>query len=275
METRFAGFSSQDEKQIYEFLSQDSSSNLAALSRLENFGTRDFLGWFAGNSLVSIFVLGANLMPIRTTSQSRDQFARNFAAQGRRCVSIVGEQEQVLDLWRRLEPSWGSARAIRESQPYLKLMANMHQPTAVPNLEVGLANLADFDDLLPASIEMFTEELGVSPVIDGADLAYRMRIKTQIENGQIFVGRLGNELVFKVEIGALADSKALIQGVWVKSTYRGRGLGTSALGIVFAQLFGMGIAEVCLYVNDFNTPALRLYQRLGMTQHKSFATVLF
>jgi hypothetical protein len=59
----------------------------------------------------------------------------------------------------------------------------------------------------------------------------------------------------------------------VRPDLRGRGIATSALAAVCQHALALA-PTVSLYVNDFNTTALRLYARLGMRQVATLATVL-
>ena len=56
--------------------------------------------------------------------------------------------------------------------------------------------------------------------------------------------------------------------------YRGRGLGTAGTAAVAERLAMMGRVS-SLYVNGFNHPARRAYDKVGFTRVASFATVLF
>ena len=80
--------------------------------------------------------------------------------------------------------------------------------------------------------------------------------------------------MFKAEIGALSQRVGQVQGVWVHPAYRGRGLGTAGTAAVAGRLSAMGRVS-SLYVNGFNHPARRAYEKVGFTQIASFATVLF
>jgi predicted GNAT family acetyltransferase len=273
--TRFAGFSGHDVLILRDFLGRDELLNLPAISRLEQYGPRDFMGWFVGDQLRSVFQVGASLMPIGTTEQARSDFVDLIGSQGRRCASIVGIRHEVAALWNLLEPKWGPARALRDRQYFLSLQRANAYAIGLPELEVRVATLADFEQLLPASIDMFTAELGVSPIQDGGDLAYRTRLASQIEGAQIFVGMHHEQLVFKCEVGASSATAALLQGVWVANSLRNRGIASAALSEVIQQLFRIGHDSVCLYVNDFNAPALATYAKLGFRSEADYMTVLF
>ena len=79
----------------------------------------DLLGYYDGAALRSLMFLGANLVPVATTPAARAAFADRLRPRGRRCSSIVGPADEVMDLWRILEPSWGPARDVRSSQPLM------------------------------------------------------------------------------------------------------------------------------------------------------------
>ncbi len=65
-----------------------------------------------------------------------------------------------------------------------------------------------------------------------------------------------------------------IQGVWVEPSRRGQGLaGPGMAGVV--ELAQAHVApHVSLYVNDFNTRARRVYERVGFDYVDTFATIL-
>jgi predicted GNAT family acetyltransferase len=232
----------------------------------------DILGYFGGDGLVSVLYCGANLVPLATTPASRSAFVDRLRRIGRRCSSFVGPADEVLDLWRLLEPAWGPAREVRARQPLLSIQA---PPAIAADPGVRRATSADMDLLVPACIEMFTAEVGVSPVTGGSSSAYRARIAEIVSAGHSFVRIEDDVVVFKAEVGAVSDGVCQVQGVWVDPRFRGRRLSESGMAAV-VQLAREQIAPVVsLYVNDYNTPARKAYASVGFREHGSFATVLF
>ena len=57
--------------------------------------------------------------------------------------------------------------------------------------------------------------------------------------------------------------------------FRGRGLATAAMAAVTRDALRRVAPTVSLYVNDYNTPARRVYARCGFVPAGAFATVLF
>jgi len=232
----------------------------------------DLLGYFDDGNLKSVLMTGANIVPVNTSLIARQEFATVLNRSGRRSSSIVGPAEEVLDLWSRVSASWGPAREVRGNQPVLSMRINS---SVEIDHDVRYSNLSDLENLVPACIAMFTEEVGISPTINGGGNAYRNRISELVSSRRSFVKYLGSELVFKAEIGTVGAGVAQIQGVWVKPEYRGKGISVSAMAAVVKLVLADVAPVVSLYVNDYNEVALRTYRSVGFEQVDTFATVLF
>jgi uncharacterized protein len=229
-------------------------------------------GWFESGRLRSALYTGANLIPIETTPVARANLADHARRLGRRCSSIVGPADEVLDLWRLLAPAWGPAREVRDTQ-YLMATA---EPSAVPaHPGLRLLRLDELDLLMPAAVAMFTEEVGVSPVANGAGPSYRARLAELIRAGRALAIVEDQRITFKAEIGSATQHVCQVQGVWVDPGLRGRGLGESGMAAVVEHARAHVAPVVSLYVNDFNHAAVAAYARVGFTTVGRFATVLF
>jgi len=232
----------------------------------------DLLGYFDDGKLKSLLMTGANLVPVNTSLIARQEFAAALARSGRRSSSIVGPAEEVMDLWSRISDSWGPAREVRANQP---VMAIRHNSPVEIDHEVRYSNLSDLEELLPACIAMFTEEVGISPTSNGGGSAYRNRIAELVSGRRSFVKYLGSELVFKAEVGTVGAGVAQIQGVWVKPEFRGQGISVPAMAAVVKLILADLAPVVSLYVNDYNELALKAYRSAGFEQVDMFATILF
>jgi predicted GNAT family acetyltransferase len=232
----------------------------------------DLLGYFDDGKLKSLLMTGANVVPVNTSLIARQEFAAVLNRIGRRSSSIVGPAEEVLDLWSKVSSSWGPARQVRANQPVLTIRSNSVKEV---DHEVRYSNHSDLEELLPACIAMFTEEVGISPTVNGGASAYRNRISELVSSRRSFVKYLNSELVFKAEVGTIGADVAQIQGVWVKPDYRGSGLSVPAMAAVVKLVLADIAPVVSLYVNDYNEVALKTYRSVGFEQVDTFATVLF
>lgn len=229
-------------------------------------------GYVVDGAVESAVYVGANLVPISTTAASRAAIADRLRPGPRRCSSFVGPADEVMDLWRLLEPAWGSAREVRAAQPFL-VMASDSRVSADPLVRPAVPS--DLDALLPACVHMFTEEVGVSPLASGNQYAYRTRIEQLIDSGRAFVRMVDGRVEFKAEVGAATSAACQLQGVWVEPSMRGTGLSEPGLAAVVALTRSTIAPVVSLYVNDFNTPARKAYAAVGFEEQGTFATVLF
>jgi hypothetical protein len=199
-------------------------------------------------------------------------FAELMGGQPRVCASLVGLADAVLPLWERLRPCWGPERTVRSCQPLLTLE---NPPSVAADPLVRRVRPDEVDLLFPAAVAMYTEEVGVSPLGDDSGRGYRGRLGEMVRAGRSYARIVDGKVVFKAELAVVTRHTTQLQGVWVDPAWRGRGMATAALATVVRDAL-RGIAPtVSLYVNDFNAPARRVYDRLGFRQVGTFATVLF
>ena len=229
-------------------------------------------GYHDTGRLVSLCYVGANLVPAEAEPAAVAAFAERARLQGRRCSSIAGPAAAVADLWERLAPYWDRPREIRSRQP---LMAIAAEPLVAPDPLVRPVRQAEVGILLPASVAMFTEEVGVSPIGYDGGAAYRARVGELVAGGRSFARIEDGQVVFKAEIGAVTPQACQVQGVWVPPALRGRGHAARGMAAVVALARRTIAPVVSLYVNDFNAPARAAYRRVGFTEVGTFMSVLF
>ena len=230
------------------------------------------VGVFDGADLLAVASTGANCTSTDLTPETAAVLASHLAREGRRSASIVGRQPNVRLVWDALDGRWGSMRAVRDAQPLLVLD---HAPLAEIDPLVRRATLSELEIIFPACVQMFTDEVGTSPIANGMGTAYHERIHGIIEDGRSFVRIVNGVVEFKTEIGATSSAACQLQGVWVAPHLRGKGLSAPALAAVSAIAMAEVAPAVQLYVNDFNTAARRAYERVGFRHDDTFSTIFF
>ncbi|QGQ19659.1 GNAT family N-acetyltransferase [Cellulomonas sp. JZ18] len=269
----------------------DPVGSVLAASRLEQAaatGLRraggELWGYAEDDGLRGICWVGANLVPVLVphddagAARALDAFAELGRLRGRRCSSIVGPADAVLGLWSRLRGSWPVEREVRASQPSMVID---HEPAVAPDPAVRRSVPEEYDAVLPACVRMFTEEVGYSPA-SGPGGPYEQRVRLLIEQGRSFVrveaggGRWRRpRVVFKAEVPAVAGGVAQVQGVWVDPERRGERLSERGMAAVVQTARAELAPTVSLYVNGYNTRAVRAYRAVGFRQVGEYATVLF
>ena len=229
-------------------------------------------GRFSGGELVAACHVGANLVPVQCTPDDARAFAERALARSRSVSTVVGPHDAVETFWQTVSASWGRPRELRWRQPHLQIS---DPPLVEPDPEVRQTTRAELDRLYPACVAMYTEEVGVSPEAGGGAELYRARVSQLISRGWSFARFDQGRLVFKAEVACASPQAAQIQGVYVPPDRRGEGLAVAGMAAVVKHVQEQIAPVVSLYVNDWNLPARRAYERVGFTQSATFSTVMF
>jgi len=267
-----------DLDEVRALLGRDPVADVFVSSRLDLAGLdpwrlgAEVWGFGERGRLESLCYSGANLVPSHAGPEAVRAFADRARRQGRRCSSIVGPAAAVEQLWQLLHPSWGWARDVRDRQP---LLAIDRDPLVEPDPAVRRVERSQLEVLLPACVAMFTEEVGVSPLVGDGGALYRARVEELITQGRAWARIEGDRVLFKAEVGAATADACQVQGVWVHPALRGKGLGTAGTAAVVQQARAQVSPVVSLYVNDYNLSARRSYEKVGFVEVGMFASVLF
>ncbi len=229
-------------------------------------------GRFVDGELVAACHVGANLVPIEADEEDAAAFAERLLRRGRTVSTVVGPTGAVRSLWTHLEQPWSPPRETRWCQPHLVATG---PPLVSPDPDVRPSRPDDFASLYPACVAMYTEELGVSPEQGGGAESYRARVRELIRLGWSFARYEDGRVVFKAEVAFATPTNAQVQGVWVTPERRGEGLAVGGMAAVLALTRSRIAPVVSLYVNDWNEPARKAYDRVGFEQTGTFSTIMF
>jgi RimJ/RimL family protein N-acetyltransferase len=208
--------------------------------------------------------VGANVVP---SGSGCATFADVAAHSGARMV--IGEERAVGELWEAAERRMPRPRDDRPGQPVYAL----REPP--PPGETGLrpAGPPDLDVLVPACAEAHREEIGIDPLKRDAE-GFRWRTRQQIEEGRSWLWIEDGVILFKAEASAWTPSAVQLQQVWVDPQARRRGHAGRAL-CDLCRLLLRQVPAVCLFVRPENTPALALYDSIGMTRELTYRSLVF
>ena len=229
-------------------------------------------GWFEDDQLVSMLHVGANLVPVSATPAACEAFAARAGTSSLRSSTVVGPAETVAMLWRGLEDSWPAPRELRWDQPH---MVTSRAPDIAADPLVRRTTREEVDLLYPACVAMYTEEVGVSPELDGGGDLYRARVKQLVGRGWSFSRMDGDRVLFKAEVACATPHACQVQGVYVDPEFRGRGLAGAGMAAVVEICLREIAPSVSLYVNGHNLSARAAYRRAGFEQVGTFSTIMF
>lgn len=199
-----------------------------------------------------------------------DAFAAESLSHGGEKM-IVGERETVARYWSLVKSRHEPARLIRERQ----FVMMIDRPSLRPYERKVVARRARIDEwteVADNSAAMIEGELEYDPLRSSPE--FTSNVRAMIDRDLWWVGEYLGRLCFFCNIGPWSRQTAQLQGIWTPPELRGKGLATSALGAVCDRLLVMS-PTLSLYVNDFNTKAIALYDRVGFTTVGEFQTILF
>ena len=241
---------------------------------LASLGPSPLWGAFSDGELRGLLHVGPNLVPATDDEAACEALAT--AAGGLYPTRmVVGERVTVELLWSIVGGSYPAPREVRRRQFVYAVDPDGLAPEFVGS-GPGIARLAersDEDRVLKLSAAMYTEEMGENPMARDPD-GYRRRVRMLISRGWTYVYDVGGRLQFKMDVGCASHRTAQIQGVYVPPELRGRGVGKRAMAACCHLAFGRH-PNLSLYVNDFNTHAVALYERIGFRREPyDFQTIM-
>jgi len=166
----------------------------------------------------------------------------------------------------------GLTPRLERRQVYMKLEAR-DLPDVERLPELRPARPEDHALLFETGAALRAEELEEDPRI--ADpLTYARRVEEECRDGYTWLWPEGAGLRFRASISAATLDAAQVSGVYAPPDRRGKGFATRALAELCRRLLERS-RTVCLFVNDFNEPALTLYRRLGFRVIAPWASAFY
>ena len=208
--------------------------------------------------------VGANVVP---SGRGCDAFAGAAARSGARM--LIGEERAVSELWDMAGRRMPRPRDDRPGQPVYAL----REPPEPGETGLRAARPLDLELLVPACAAAHQEEIGVDPLRRDPE-GFRWRTRQQVEEGRSWLWVEEGVIRFKAEASAWTPAAVQLQQVWVDPQARRRGYARRAL-CDLCRLLLQQVPAVCLFVRPENTPALRLYDSIGMTRELTYRSLVF
>jgi len=257
-----------DIRSAIAFLQRDPMVNVYLISRLIEERTAAATQIYAvrhNRQIVLLASLATNIVLAADPAENDDILDSAIAMVADRVVArmipvraIISPTHLVEKLWDRLKSRIDPPTVVRMNQPVYAIRRRFEFPDLV---RARYATVDDLDQLVPACAAMHKEEVGIDPLERDA-AGYRERIRELIERRRAIVQTEGRIIAAKCEYSAVSDDAVQLMGVWTHPQFRRRGLARAMLREVCGHLFRKG-KNVTLFVNDFNRPAVALYESMG------------
>ncbi len=261
---------------LRQFLLQAPTSNAYALGWLETHGVTGYSFGFWGVLQGAKFI-GAALTISDVTfclSHGTPEAAR---AIGREIAQIDGELQSILGPASMVQPC---RPEVDEPDDVIVMAQSTYGISERPTFRSGEpllreAHLTDIPTLVEAGLAMHAEEAG-RPVPEDREGNYAKSVDVKVRSSRAWVVRdpYSDALLFKAAIAPASPEVALMEGVWVAPSHRGRGLATRCVHQLTALLTERH-RHVALHVADDNAAAIALYTRLGFERRGDYACALY
>jgi len=220
-----------------------------------------FLGAFDGERLEGVLFLGNGGLLVFASDlpHVRKRFAEKAWEERARVRLVVGEWNQVTDVWSHLTASGlSSTRDWRE----VFMVVTPQTVGSDRALTLRRATPGDLEPFADMARRAYLEETGFDPVASMGE-GYRRHLAKNIEDGTSYVLEEKGRLVFKADLSARCPIGAQIVGVFTEPDRRGEGLARRGTAELAHRMLAEGTPAVCLFVRENNAPARRAYERAG------------
>jgi predicted GNAT family acetyltransferase len=172
--------------------------------------------------------------------------------------AIISPAHLVEMLWARLRTRLDPPTVVRMNQPVYAMRGRLDYPDLK---ESRYTTMRDLEALVPACAAMHREEVGIDP-LDRDAAGYRERVRELVEQKRSVILVINGQIAAKCEYSAVTNETVQLMGVWTNPHFRRRGYARALLREVCGHCARKG-KTVTLFVNDFNLPAIALYEDLG------------
>jgi hypothetical protein len=161
---------------------------------------------------------------------------------------------------------------ILRHQVYLSLQReNLPAFERLPELRA--AGRPDYAMVAESGALLRAEELEEDPRVSDP-IAYARRVEEECRDGYTYLWTDERGLRFRASMSARTGDAVQVSGVYTPRHLRGRGIARRALSELALRLLEKS-RTVCLFVNDFNEPALALYRRMGFRHMSDWGSAFY
>jgi ribosomal protein S18 acetylase RimI-like enzyme len=221
--------------------------------------------------LGGVVLLSSLVVPYVTAPEAPAAMAELLRRSPYPIRNLVGRRKTVEAIWAATGPWRPQPRLVRSSQPVYCVGRDSHRHFPAP--ELRLAQLEDLDLLVRAGAAMMIEEVEEDPLQTRPD-QYRSFVRDRILRGEEFIWTDSEGLRFKCSVSSRTPEAAQIEGVFTPAPRRQQGYARLGLSETCHRLLAQ-VPSLTLYVNDFNVPAIRLYERLGFKRIGEYQSLFF
>ena len=246
--------------------------SLKGLSRMR-WGT--FYSFESTAGLEGIFYVDVTGLAILTGASERAiaSFAEYCFQKRIRVSRIIADERLALGLHDHLCSLSARWQVVRNRFLESAMVLRPESLVGMEEPELRLARPYETLEVARNSALAMAEELEI--VTEGEDFDRLVRSKQDlIQRRRYYLYRESGEILFQAYLSASLPEVGQIQGVWVPSVARGRGIATRCLIAMCRRLFS-DTPRLVLRVQERNAPALAVYRKIGFQPFMSYLSIWY
>jgi len=180
---------------------------------------------------------------------------------------LVGPREAGDALWE----AWAGGHVSPDRFYDQRLYVLRRPPVGDPVPGFRRARMSEWRQIALYSGVMEDEDLGRNPHHDFPALHERV-VRERVRNGRTWLIVRNRQILFQINIGTALDIGAQIGGTYVPPLHRGLGYATQGTRALCQHLMNHH-PFVSLHVNEANTPAVQVYEKVGFHRSMPFRLI--
>jgi ribosomal protein S18 acetylase RimI-like enzyme len=258
---------------IYEFLATSAVENVMVMDRILEDGLpgkpyQEFVGYREGGRWLGMMYFSGDISLYAPDPRAVAPLA-TFALTRVPLVPRIISRKDTVDLF------WDTFKRVslpvlfdRRQLVYSLLPADLaacREPALRPALP------AEAQEVARLASAMSYEEIMLDPYKDYPS-SYLKLVEQRIRLKRYYVLEEQGEIKFQVHLNSLTPYAGQVTGVYTPPQFRGHGYATRGMGEFCRQALQRA-PRLCLFVNDYNLPAIRLYEKLGFHPEMEYRAI--
>ncbi len=229
---------------------------------------QEFVGWREGGEWCAVAFFSGDIALFSPDGRGVEPIARYALRRVPMVPRIISRRETVELFWETFREAPYPVLFDRRQLVYTVDRAALR---AAPEPLVRQATIDQLDDVAHLASAMSCEEIKMDPLRDHP-IGYRRLIEQRIRLGRYWVLIEDGCIKFQVHLNSLTPQAGQITGVYTPPEFRGHGYARRGMGAFCLAALELA-PSLCLFVNDFNVAARRLYEGLGFEEVMEYRAI--